>query len=102
MTHQTPTQAHIDALGKAITEGRDLATYLWQVPGDEASLKRVAELLKEIHEESRNQGRREMPKIADELLRAATTSLSPQSLDILQDGFDRLYSLWSAARSGMI
>lgn len=93
---------HLDSLGQAIQEGRDLASYLWQVPGDEGSLKRMGELLRNIQHESIKQGRREMPRICDELMGAAKASASPQSLDMLQDGFDRLHSLWSAARSGML
>ena len=60
MANVPPTREHIDALGKAITEGRDLATYLWQVPGDAASLQRVIRLLGQIQEDSLKQGRREM------------------------------------------
>lgn len=98
----TPTHEHLDALGKSIREGRDLATYLWQVPGDAASLERVVQLLQSIQAESMKQGRREMPRICEDLLRAAKASASPQQMDILQDGFDRLNSLWGAARSGML
>lgn len=102
MVNDPPTREHIDALGKSIAEGRDLATYLWQVPGDAASLERVIVLLQHIQDESRSQGRREMPRICEDLLRAAKASPSPQQMDILQDGFDRMHSLWGAARSGML
>jgi hypothetical protein len=90
-----------DDLGQAISEGKDAATYLWQVPDDETTRTRVGELLTFIERESARAGRREMPQICKELLTAVRASSSPQQIDILQDGFDRLYKLWSAAKSGL-
>jgi hypothetical protein len=43
-----------------------------------------------------------MPKICQEMLTAARAEPSPQSVDILQNGFERLYRLWSAAKSGLL
>jgi len=94
-------QEPLDDLGQAISDGRDAATYLWQVPDDEGTRARVAELLRLIERESARAGRREMPQICKELLTAVGASSSPQQIDILQDGFDRLYKLWSAAKSGL-
>lgn len=91
----------LDALGQAIVAGRDAATYLWQVPHDDATRHRIVGLLERIREESVKQGRREMPAVCEELLVAARAQPSPQQVDILDAGFDRLYRLWSAARSGL-
>ena len=99
---QSTEKEVMDTLGKSIAEGRDLAGYLWQVPHDEAGRKRVVALLEQIERLSRDQGRREMPRICHELQRAARVSPSPQQMEILQDGFDRLHQLWLAARSGML
>jgi hypothetical protein len=43
-----------------------------------------------------------MPKLCDELLTALRAQPTPQQVDILQDGFDRLYKLWAAAKSGLL
>jgi len=89
-------------LGDAIAAGRDTATYLWQVPDDAETRNTIKSLLEFIRVESAREGRREMPKICAELLAALNASASPQQVDILQDGFDRLHKLWSAAKSGLM
>lgn len=92
----------LDALGKMIVEGKDAASYLWQVPDDQATRQKVEQLLQKIREDSAKKGRREMPKVCDELLTALRASPSPQQVDLLQDGFDRLYKLWGAAKTGLV
>jgi hypothetical protein len=96
------SQPLLDALGKLIVEGKDAATYLWQVPDDAATRGRVKTILEEVRDQSAKKGRREMPKICDDLLTALRASPSPQQMDILQDGFDRLYKLWEAAKTGLV
>jgi hypothetical protein len=92
----------LDALGKAIQNGKDAASYLWQVPDDQGARAQIQKLLQEIKDQSTKKGRREMPRLCDELLTALRASPSPQQVDLLQDGFDRLYKLWEAARTGML
>jgi hypothetical protein len=92
----------LDALGKLCTEGKQLADYLWQVPTDQAARERILVLLEQIAAESAKQGRREMPRICEELKPAARASPSPQQVDLLVSGFDRLVSLWQAAKSGLL
>jgi hypothetical protein len=92
----------LDALGKAIKDGKDAASYLWQVPDDQGTRAQIQKLLQEIKDQSAKKGRREMPRLCDELLTALRASPSPQQVDLLQDGFDRLYKLWEAARTGML
>ena len=92
----------LDALGKLCTEGKQLADYLWQVPTDQAARERILVLLEQIAAESAKQGRREMPRICEELKTAARASPSPQQVDLLVSGFDRLVSLWQAAKSGLL
>jgi hypothetical protein len=96
------SQPLLDALGKLIVEGRDAATFLWQVPDDQATRARVQQILEEVRDQSARKGRREMPKLCDELLTAIRATPSPQQMDILQDGFDRLYKLWEAAKTGLV
>ena len=92
----------MDALGKLCTEGKQLADYLWQVPKDAAARQKIIALLDQIAAEGTKQGRREMPRICEELRTAAKASPSPQQVDVLVTGFDRLVSLWQAAKSGLL
>ena len=92
----------LDALGKMITEGKQSADYLWQVPDDQAERAKIATLLDQIIVESSKQGRKEMPKIGEALKTALKASPSPQQVDLLVNGFDRLLQLWEAAKSGLL
>ncbi|OLB16833.1 MAG: hypothetical protein AUH12_05935 [Gemmatimonadetes bacterium 13_2_20CM_69_8] len=92
----------LDALGKLCTDGKQLADYLWQVPDDAGARQKILEILDQIARESTKQGRREMPRICEELKTAAKASPSPQQVDMLVNGFDRLVGLWQAAKSGLL
>ena len=92
----------LDNLGRMCKRGRDSATYLWQVPDDEGVRHDLGDLLRQIREESSAQGRREMGRITQELETALAASPSPQQVELLQDGFDRLFKLWQAAKSGLL
>ena len=97
-----PQPRVLDALGKLCTEGKQLADYLWQVPKDEPARQQILALLEQIAAEGAKQGRHEMPKICEELKTAARASPSPQQVDVLVSGFDRLVNLWQAAKSGLL
>src|SRR2546428_6416628 len=90
----------LDTLGKLCTEGKQAADYLWQVPKDEAMRQKILELLDQIVVESAKQGRKEMPRICEELKTAAQASASPQQVDIPVNGFDRLMHIRHGAQSG--
>ena len=96
-----PMPPLMDRLGELCVAGRESATYLWQVPNDEEVRQKIAELLAEIKVEAAKQGRQEMGRIATELETAVAVSPSPQQVELLQDGFERLTRLWSAAKSGL-
>lgn len=83
-------------------EGKQAAEYLWQVPDDASVRQRILEILDQVEAQSRGQGRREMPHIAEELKIAARATPSPQQVDMLANGFDRLLHLWEAAKSGLL
>ena len=83
-------------------DGKDSAEYLWQVPDDASVRAKIIETLEKIAVEAQNQGRKEMGRIVEELLPAAKASPSPQQVDLLVDGFDRLTKLWLAAKSGLL
>jgi len=92
----------LDEMGKAILEGKDATAFLWQVPDDQATRTRLHQALEVIKRESTAQGRREMPQLCEDLITALKAQPSPQQVDILQNGFDRLYKLWGAAKSGLM
>jgi hypothetical protein len=92
----------MDALGKLCTEGKQLADYLWQVPDDAGARQQIHDILDQIATLSAQQGRREMPKLCEEMRTAAKASPSPQQVDLLVNGFDRLVNLWQAAKSGLL
>ena len=92
----------LDALGKVCVEGKQAAEYLWQVPDDAAVRAKIELMLDQIIDASTKQGRREMPGIAAELKTALRASPSPQQVDLLVNGFDRLFHLWEAAKSGLL
>jgi hypothetical protein len=92
----------LDSLGKLCTEGKQLAEYLWQVPKDAAARQKILDILTQIGTESAKQGRKEMPRLVDELKIAAQATPSPQQVELLVDGFDRLMKLWQAAKSGLL
>ena len=91
----------LDTLGELCFKGKDAAQYLWQVPADTTVRAQLAESIVKIKEESAKAGRREMGVIAGELEVAIAATPSPQQVEILQDGFDRLCKLWQSAKSGL-
>jgi hypothetical protein len=96
-----PIPPLMDRLGELCKAGRDSATYLWQVPDDDGVRRKIADILAEIKTEAAKGGRREMGRVATELESALAVSPSPQQVEVLQDGFDRLMKLWAAAKSGL-
>ncbi|MGE5800764.1 MAG: hypothetical protein ACM358_00780 [Gemmatimonadota bacterium] len=95
-------QPLMDALGQLCADGKQTAEYLWQVPKDAAARQKIMDLLNQIGAESGKQGRHEMPKLVEELKIAAQATPSPQQVELLVDGFDRLTKLWQAAKSGLL
>jgi hypothetical protein len=100
MSHNTPLPD--DVLGIKIAEGKQAVEYLWHVPDDASTREKVTTLVEEIRDLSSKKGRREMPSLCDELLTALRASPSPQQVDMLHDGFNRLHKLWQAAKTGLM
>ena len=92
----------MDALGKLCAEGKASAEYLWQVPDDTQVRLKIVGILEQIGVEAQKQNRKEMGRIVEDLAMAAKASPSPQQVDLLVDGFDRLTKLWQAAKSGLM
>lgn len=99
---QRPVLPLLDRLGELCTSGRDSAAYLWQVPHDQRVRDELRRKLGEIRNESERQNRREMHRVVEELEFALAATPSPQQVEILQDGFDRLCKLWQSAKSGLM
>src|SRR5712664_1607509 len=95
-------QPLMDPLGQMCTDGKEAAEYLWQVPKDAAVRQKILDLLTQIGVESAKQGRREMPKLVEDLKVTVRRTPSPQQVELLVDGFDRLTKLWQAAKSGLL
>lgn len=96
-----PFRPLMDRLGELCATGRDSASYLWQVPNDEPMRLKIVNILVEIRAEALKSGRREMLRLVEEMDVAAQASPSPQQVEILQDGFDRMVRLWQSAKSGI-
>ncbi len=92
----------MDALGKLCADGKASAEYLWQVPDDTQVRLKIVGILEQIGVEALKQNRKEMGRIVEDLATAAKASPSPQQVDLLVDGFDRLTKLWQAAKSGLM
>ena len=92
----------MDALGKLCADGKASAEYLWQVPDDSQVRLKIVGILEQIGVEAQKQNRKEMGRIVEDLGTAAKASPSPQQVDRLVDGFDRLMKLWQAAKSGLM
>jgi hypothetical protein len=96
-----PFQPLMDRLGELCRDGKEMAEYLWQAPHDDEARRKIVGILSQIGAEAAKQNRREMGRITTELEAAAQASPSPQQVEILQDGFERLTRLWAAAKSGL-
>ncbi len=99
---RAPRTPLLDTLGQLCVDGKAAADYLWQVPTDVEARQRIVDILERIAVEAAQQHRREMGRIVGELVTAARASPSPQQVDLLVAGFDRLFKLWQAARSGLM
>lgn len=96
-----PIPPLMDRLGELCRDGKEAAEYLWHVPHDDEARRKLAAMLAEIQAEAAKQNRREMGRLAAEMATAAQASPSPQQVEILQDGFERLTRLWGTAKSGL-
>ena len=102
MTDQPkPRPTVMDRVGKLCKMGRDSADYLFQVPDDQAELEKVRKILNAILADKSMHGRKEAPKIVNEMKEALEGPPSAMVAEQLQVGFDRLTKLWMSARSGL-
>jgi hypothetical protein len=92
---------HVDTLGRLCIEGSEVSSFLFQLPSDDEQAVRIREILTEVIVESRKTSHNELPKIATQLLEAATGTMSIAVADELVSGFDRMLRLWELSRSGL-
>lgn len=92
---------HMDKLGTMCHQGLDIATYLFQVPDDESEREKLALIVEAIGQDPLVKGRREFPKIVDEMRETLAGPGTPTSAEALNDGFERMVKLWHTTRSGL-
>ena len=73
---------HLDNLGKLCADGLDIARYLFQVPDDEGERDRVRAILKAILAQPGVKARRELPKVAQDMLDALDGEASAMAAEI--------------------
>ncbi len=100
-TLQNSGPRNVDLLGRLCFEGQQIATYLFQVPDDEAERQRLGQIIDSILEQNPGSQNRELPRIARTMKEALSQPPSPMLVDQLVTGFDRIVSLWKLARSGI-
>jgi len=91
----------MDELGTLCHRGLDTATYLFQVPDDEPQREKLREILEAISRDPVVKGRREFPRIVEEMRETLAGAATPMSAELLQDGFGRMVKLWQTTRSGI-
>ncbi len=91
----------MDKLGTLCHEGLDSASYLFQVPEDEAMREKLRGIVEAIAKDPLVKGRREFPRIVDEMRETLAGPGSPMSAEVLHDGFDRMVKLWHTTKSGI-
>ncbi|MFQ5549730.1 MAG: hypothetical protein ACE5FJ_00660 [Gemmatimonadales bacterium] len=91
----------LDAVGRLCKQGKDVADYLFQVPDDEAQRTRLREILDQIQADKSMANRKELPKLVGDLRALLDEPPSMMGAEQLQVGFDRMFKLWAAARSGL-
>ena len=88
----------MDALGTLIEQGRAATEDLWQAPDDPAVRARAggafAALVALVHD----LGTAEMQAICDRFCPKANAAPTPQAIEFMQDGLERLHTLWLGAR----
>ena len=91
----------MDQLGTLCHQGLDTASYLFQVPDDESQRDKLRQIVEAIGDDPVVKGRREFPKILEEMRETLAGPATPMSAELLSDGFERMVKLWQTTRSGL-
>ncbi len=91
----------VQGLGTLCLEGRDVASYLFQVPTDQKQWARLRQIVDRIIEAASKLGMRELPAIGKEMQQVLTGPPSIMAADQLTAGFDRIIKLLGSAQSGL-
>lgn len=93
--------AALQRLASLCVEGQQAATYLFQVPDDQAEWERVRKIVDELIAEASKTPRRELPKLAKEMRELLRGPGSPIVAEHLLSSFDRVNALLRSAKSGL-
>lgn len=98
-SHGSTRPRHLDKLGTLCHQGMDIASFLFQVPDDEAGRNRLAAIVEAIGQEEAVNGRHEFPAILDDMREALAGPANSMSAEKLNDGFERMVKLWHASHN---
>lgn len=98
---QPKSPAPLEQLARLCVEGQQVATYLYQVPDDQAQWDRVRQIVDELVAEASKTPRRELPRLAAEMQELLKGPISPMVAEHLLSSFDRVNALLRAAKSGL-
>jgi len=93
---QAPTMV---SLGSLIHAGRLATEALWAHPDDSVGRGQVEELVARVRMEANYLGLSEMLVVCDEIGPIANAAPTPQAVEILINGFERLARHWRAAQT---
>ena len=102
MNDSSDSPQHLDKLGQLCNDGLDIARYLYQVPDEEGERERARAIIKAVLDQPGVRSRRELPKVAEEMLESLDGEATPMSAGLLQEGFERMIRLSQAAKSGLL
>lgn len=89
---------YLDTLGRLCVQGREVSSYLFQVPSDEEQAHEIRAILRGIIAMCERSSHDELPRIAAHLLDVSNELPSIAAADGLVAGFDRMVRLWEASR----
>ena len=86
------------SLGSLIQQGRVATERLWAHPDDSAGRRHVEELIAQVRIEATALGQSAMLPVCDEVGPVANSAPTPQAVEILIGGFEKLARLWRASQ----
>lgn len=101
LTARDSRPQYLDTLGRLCVQGREVSSYLFQVPSDEEQAHEIRVILRGVIAECERTSHNELPRIAAQMLDVSNELPSIAAADGLMSGFDRMVRLWEASRSGL-
>lgn len=88
----------MDGLGTLIEQGRAATEDLWQAPDDPSVRARAGGAFAALVAVVQASGTDEMRVICERFCPKANAAPTPQAIEFMQDGLERLHALWRAAQ----